>query len=92
MVGGGTAVQLLLTFPRVKFPGFWSWWSTLGCTHHCCCVFLLPPLRLRVLLGSTQGEEQQALLKLKTISSQQVGVGGLGKQQAEVHCVDNSWP
>lgn len=75
MVGGETCWQLLLSFPRVKFPGFWVWWSTLGSAHP--CLFLFPFLGLGVVVESTQGEEHLALLKLQKISSQQVGVGGL---------------
>lgn len=38
-MGGETAGQLLLAFPRVRFPGFWVCWSTLGSTHYSAVPF-----------------------------------------------------
>lgn len=40
-MGGETAGQLLLAFPRVRFPGFWVCWSTLGSTHYSAGSFSL---------------------------------------------------
>lgn len=57
--------------PRLLDPGG----APLAVDSEVCSLFTF--LGLRAVVLSTQGEEHLALLKLKEICSQQVGVGGL---------------
>lgn len=75
-MGGESGWETLAFFPQGRIPRLLDpGGAPLAVDSEVCSFFTF--LRLRAVVLSTQGEEHLALLKLKEICSQQVGVGGL---------------
>lgn len=78
MEGGESAWESPACFPQGRIPRLLDLGGVPLAEDVQACSFLHFQ-ELRAVILSAQGEEHLALLMLKEICSQQVGVGGLGK-------------